>query len=29
LVVRGMLYTMAEFRAYRFDVHAKITDLSA
>ena len=29
LVVRGMLYTMGEFRAYRFDVHAKITDLSA
>jgi len=29
LVVRGMLYTMAEFRAYRFDVQAKITDLSA
>lgn len=29
LVVRGMLYTMAEFRAYRFDVHAKITDLNA
>ena len=29
LVVRGMLYTMGEFRAYRFDVQAKITDLSA
>ena len=29
LVVRGMLYTLAEFRAYRFDVQAKITDLSA
>jgi len=28
LVVRGLLYTMAEFRAYRFDVHAKIQDLS-
>jgi hypothetical protein len=28
LVVRGLLYTMAEFRAYRFDVHAKITDLN-
>ena len=29
LVVRGMLYTMGEFTAYRFDVQAKITDLSA
>ena len=29
LVVRGMLYTMGEFRSYRFDVQAKITDLSA
>lgn len=29
LVVRGLLYTMAEFRAYRFDVHAKITDLNS
>ena len=29
LVVRGMLYTMGEFRAYRFDTQAKITDLSA
>ena len=29
LVVRGLLYTMAEFRAYRFDVQAKITDLNA
>ena len=28
LVVRGLLYTMAELRAHRFDVHAKITDLS-
>jgi len=28
LVVRGLLYTMAEFRAYRFDVHAKIQDLN-
>ena len=29
LVVRGLLYTMAEFRAYRFDVQAKIVDLNA
>ena len=28
LVVRGLLYTMAELRAHRFDVQAKITDLS-
>ena len=29
LVVRGLLYTMGELRAHRFDVHAKIGDLSA
>ena len=29
LVVRGLLYTMAEFRCYRFDVQAKILDLNA
>jgi len=29
LVVRGMLYTMGEFRSYRFDAQAKITDLNA
>ena len=28
LVVRGLLYTMAELRAHRFDVQAKIVDLS-
>ena len=28
LVVRGLLYTMAELRAHRFDVQAKITDLN-
>jgi len=28
LVVRGLLYTMAELRAHRFDVQAKILDLS-
>ena len=29
LVIRGMFITMAEIRALRFDVHAKIADLSA
>ena len=29
LVLRGMFYTIAELRALRFDVHAKITDLTA
>ena len=29
LVIRGLLYTMGELRAHRFDVHAKITDLNA
>ena len=29
LVVRGLLYTMAEFRAYRFDVQGAILDLNA
>ena len=28
LVVRGLLYTMAEFRAYRFDVQGAIVDLN-
>jgi len=28
LVVRGLLYTMAELRAHRFDVQAKIVDLN-
>ena len=28
LVVRGLLYTMAELRAHRFDVHGKILDLN-
>ena len=28
LVVRGLLYTMAELRAHRFDVQAKILDLN-
>jgi len=29
LVVRGLLYTMAEFRAYRFDVQGAIVDLNS
>ena len=29
LVVRGLLYTMAEFRAYRFDVQGAILDLNS
>ena len=29
LVVRGLLYTMAEFRAYRFDVQCSIIDLNS
>ena len=29
LVLRGLFYTIGELRSLRFDVHAKITDLSA
>jgi len=29
LVVRGLLYTMAEFRAYRFDVQGAVLDLNS
>jgi len=29
LVLRGMFYTIGELRSLRFDVHAKITDLTA